>query len=59
MKYLLVFLALTVLNLAQIRPINLSYSPPEHYDYIIIGAGIAGLGASSVLTANSASHLIL
>ena len=31
----------------------------QFYDTIIIGAGIAGVGASMVLTNNSVSHLLL
>lgn len=31
----------------------------EHFDHIIIGAGLAGLGASVKLSANNANHLLI
>ena len=32
---------------------------PMHYDNIIVGAGIAGIGASMVLSNHSVPHLLL
>lgn len=31
----------------------------QHYDHIIIGAGISGIGASQTFTKSNAQHLII